>query len=99
MFVAVVDYLSEKYGIHHIKISPYNSQANSIVECKHFDIRKSLMKMCNNKHSKWVCMAPLIFWADQVTVHWPIGYSPYFMAHGVEAVLPHDMQKQHTSFP
>src|SRR5882724_1268400 len=49
------------------------------------------MKTCNNEHSKWVCMAPLIFWADQVTVHRPIGYSPYFMAHSVEAVLPLDI--------
>ena len=40
-FVAVAGYLSEKYGIHHIKISPYNSQANGIVECKHFDMSPS----------------------------------------------------------
>src|SRR5882724_3072403 len=45
------------------------------------------MKMCNNEHSKWVCMVPLIFWANRVTVHQLIGYSPYFMAHSVEAVL------------
>jgi len=31
-FVAVVGYLSDKYSIYHIKSSPYNSQANSIVE-------------------------------------------------------------------
>src|SRR5882724_2081114 len=31
-FVAAAGYLSEKYGIHHIKISLYNSQANGIVE-------------------------------------------------------------------
>src|SRR5882724_7237335 len=36
-------------------------------------------------------MAPLVFWADRVTVHRPIGYSPYFMAHGVEVVLPLDI--------
>ena len=90
-FVAAAGYLSEKYGIHHIKISPYNSQANGVVERKHFDICESLMKMCNNEHSKWVCMAPLVFWADQVTVHQPIGYSPYFMAHSVEVVLPLDI--------
>jgi len=87
-FVAAAGYLSEKYGIHHIKISPYNSQANGVVERKHFDIRESLMKTCNNEHSKWVCMVPLIFWADRITVHRLIGYSPYLIAHGVEAVLP-----------
>ena len=30
--------LLEKYGIHHIKISPYNSQANGVVECGHYNI-------------------------------------------------------------
>src|SRR5882724_2861850 len=75
-FVAAAVYLSEKYGIHHIKISPYNSQANSLVECKHFDIRKSLMKACDNDHSKWVSMAPLVFWADRVTIRQSTSYSP-----------------------
>jgi len=49
------------------------------------------MKMCNNEHFKWVNMAPLIFWADLVTVCLSIGYSPYFMAHGVEVVPPLDI--------
>src|SRR5882724_11696592 len=49
------------------------------------------MKMCNNEHLKWVHMAPLVFWADRITVHRPISYSPYFMAHGVEVVLPLDI--------
>jgi len=60
-FVAAAGYLSEKYGIHHIKISPYNSHANSTVECKHFNICESLMKTCNKKKSKWANMAPLVF--------------------------------------
>jgi len=61
-FVAAAAYLSEKYGIHHIKISPYNSQVNGLVEHKHFDVHESLMKACDNNHSKWVRMAPSIFW-------------------------------------
>ena len=36
-------------------------------------------------------MAPLVFWADRVTVHRSISYSPFFMAHGIEAVLPLDI--------
>src|SRR5882724_901001 len=35
----------------------------------------------------------LIFWADQVTVCLLIGYSTYFMAHGVEVVLPLDLSE------
>src|SRR5882724_6990915 len=49
------------------------------------------MKTSNNEHSKWVHMVPLIFWADRITVCRPISYSPYFMAHGVEVVLPLDI--------
>ena len=45
------------------------------------------MKTCNNRNLKWVSMAPLIFWANQVTICWSISYSPFFMAHGIEAVL------------
>jgi len=49
------------------------------------------MKSCNNEHTKWVGIAPLVFWADCVTIHQSIGYSPFFMAHGIEAVLPLDI--------
>ena len=58
--VAAAAYLSEKYSIHHIKVSPYiyNLQANGLVECKHFDVCESLMKACDNDHSKWVRWLP-----------------------------------------
>src|SRR5882724_11430389 len=49
------------------------------------------MKTCNNEHTKWVGMAPLVFWANHVTVRQSIGYSPFFMAHGIEVVLPLDI--------
>ena len=45
------------------------------------------MKTCNNEHTKWVGMALLVIWADHVTIHRSIGYSPFFMAHGIEVVL------------
>ena len=90
-FVAATGYLSKKYGIHHIKISPYNSQANGLMEQKHFDIRESIMKACNTDHTKWLLMAPAMFWADCVTICRSTSYSPFFIAHGVEAVLPLDI--------
>jgi len=64
---------------------------NGLVECKHFDVWESLMKACNNDHSKWVGVAPSVFWADCVTIRRLTGYSPFFMAHGVEVVLPFDI--------
>jgi hypothetical protein len=38
-FVEALNWLAEQYGIHHIRISPYNSQANGIVERRHLDVR------------------------------------------------------------
>src|SRR5882724_1308707 len=49
------------------------------------------MKTCKNEHLKWVGMAPLIFWANRVIICQSIGYSPFFVAHGIEAVLPLDI--------
>src|SRR5882724_1206950 len=42
-------------------------------------------------HSRWVGMAHSVFWFDHVTICQLTGYSPFFMAHGVEAVLPFDI--------
>ena len=61
------------------------------MERKHFDICESIMKVYNNDPSRWLQMSPLAFWADHVTVRRSTGYSPFFMAHGVEAVLPFDI--------
>ena len=36
-------------------------------------------------------MAPAVFWADHVTICQLTSYSPFFIAHGVEAVLPLDI--------
>jgi hypothetical protein len=41
------DSLVEKYGIHPIRISPYNSQANGIVEHRHLDVCEAIMKSCD----------------------------------------------------
>jgi hypothetical protein len=34
-YVAALDWLANKFGIHYIQISAYNSRANGIVECQH----------------------------------------------------------------
>ena len=42
-FIKALDWLAKKYHIHHIKISPYNSQAQGPIEQRHFDVQESLM--------------------------------------------------------
>jgi len=34
-YIAALEWLADKYGIHHIHISAYNSQVNGIVERQH----------------------------------------------------------------
>jgi len=90
-FVAALDTLADQYGIRHIHISAYNSRANGIVEQQHHTIRESLVKACEGNISKWPSLAPHTFWADRVTTRRATGHTPFFMAHGVEPILPFDI--------
>ena len=83
--------LLEKYGIHHIRISPYNSQANGVVECGHYNIREALVKLCKGDLSKWPLYVNAANYADRIAVCKATGYSPYYLLHGVHPLLPGDL--------
>ena len=42
-FVQALDVLANQYNIWHIHISLYNSQANSVVEWRHLDVREAII--------------------------------------------------------
>ena len=90
-YVMVLDWLVERYGIHHICILPYNSMANGAVECQHQMIHNSIFKACKGNDSHWPMVAPFIFWANHATVCKSTGYSPFYMVHGVEPTLPFNL--------
>jgi hypothetical protein len=90
-FVAALDWLASKYHIRHIRISAYNSKANGIVERSHRTIRDSLVKACQGDITQWPTIVPHIFWADRVTTRKSTGHTPFYMAHGVEPLLPFDI--------
>jgi len=90
-YIAALEWLADKYGIHHIRISVYNSQANGIVEHQHHTIRDSIFKACDSEDSCWPTVTPFTFWADRATVRKSTGYSPFYMVHGVEPILPFDL--------
>ncbi|KAJ2936233.1 hypothetical protein H1R20_g861, partial [Candolleomyces eurysporus] len=90
-YVAALDYLKMRYGVHNIRISPYNSQANGPVERRHYDVREALMKATQGNENDWPLVAASVFWAERVTVQRSTGYSPYYIAHGIEPILPFDL--------
>lgn len=92
-WVKAADQLRKQYGINHIRISGYNSQAQGIIERKHYDVRESLIKSCDGNQSIWPKAAHAIFWAERITIQKSTGYSPYYIAHGVQAIHPFDLEQ------
>jgi hypothetical protein len=90
-WVKAVQYLADKYKINHIRISPYNSQAQGPIERQHLTIRESIVKSCKGNLKKWPEMTPYAFWADRITTRKSTGHSPFYMAHGVEPIMPFDI--------
>jgi hypothetical protein len=90
-YIQAVEYLAQKFHIHHIKISPYNSRAQGPIERRHFDVREALVKAADGDESKWPDVAPSVFWAEIVTIQRSCGYCPFYLAHGVEPLLPFDL--------
>jgi hypothetical protein len=90
-WVKALDWLAKTYRIWHIRISPYNSQAQGIVERQHRTVRDSIVRMCGDNPKAWIKHAPYAFWADRVTVRRSTGRSPFYMAHGCEPILPFDI--------
>ena len=90
-FIEVLCILASRYNVHHIRISPYNSQANGVVEWRHYNVRKAIVKSCKGVESHWPHTIHSVFWAEQITILRSTGVSPYFMAHGVEPLFPFDL--------
>lgn len=90
-FIKALDYLAKTYGIRHIRISPYNSQAQGPIERRHYDVRESLIKTADSNEKQWHEGAHSMIWAERVTIQKSTGYSPYFMAHGIEPLFPFDL--------
>ena len=83
--------LVRRYGIPHVRISPYNSKANGVVERGHFIIRESIMKACQENPKQWPNHVRHAFFADKITINRSTGTSPFYLLHGVHPVLPFDL--------
>jgi hypothetical protein len=93
VFIAAIEYLVKRYHINHIHISAYNSRANGLVECPHFDVCQALVKAADGVESKWSPVAYLVFWAERITVRRRMGCSLYFAVTGAHPLLPIDISE------
>jgi hypothetical protein len=75
-------HLQDQYGISHVKILPYNSKANRVVERGHFIICEAIIKSCEGNINKW---------PDKVMICETTGISPFVAMHGIDPVLPFDL--------
>ena len=90
-FIMALSHLEKKYHVKHIQISGYNSHANSIVECLHFDVRQALFKVLDRADNKWSQVAQSVFWLECMTPCKPMGCFPYFAVTGTHLLLPFDI--------
>ena len=92
-WVAACTYLEDKYHLHHIRISGYNSRANGIVERPHFSVRDALFKATDGDGAHWHQAVHTVLWADRTSVRRRLGCSPYFAVTGSHPILPLDFKE------
>jgi transposase InsO family protein len=83
--------LMRDLGIPHVRISPYNSQANGVVERGHFTLREALVKSCEGRIQDWPLKLPQAVFADRITTSSVTGYSPHYLLYGEHPLLPFDI--------
>ena len=92
-FVQALDVLMSRYGICHIRISPYDSQVNGVVEWCHYDVQEAIIKSTLGGEIRWSVTAHSVFWAERITILKSTGLLLYFMVHGIEPLFPFDLSK------
>jgi transposase InsO family protein len=83
--------LLRRLKVPQVKISPYNSKANGVVERGHYVIREALVKSCKGDIDEWPSKVAMAFFADRIATSTVTGFSAYFLLHGVHPILPFDL--------
>lgn len=85
--------LMTRLSIPHVKISPYNSRANGVVERGRYILRESLVKACEGNLSRWPELLPVAVFSDKCTYRAATGRSPFFLLHACDPILPFDLSE------
>jgi hypothetical protein len=80
--------LTSKLGLRQENSSPYYPQANGQVEAVNKPLKTILQRTINYAKSNWHLMLYSALWAYRMFVNTSIGFSPFQLVYGLEAVLP-----------
>ncbi|MCO5604628.1 hypothetical protein L7F22_058798 [Adiantum nelumboides] len=88
----LVGELMEQLGISRRHSSPYYSQCNGLVEKVNGMICRIINKQANNRPKDWDRHLNAALWAYRTSFKTTLGYTPYQLMFGKEAILPIEVQ-------
>jgi len=75
-------------GVHRVRTSSYHASSNGMVERLHRSLHSGLSHYVNPNHKNWDEVVPYYLMSYRATPHTTMGYSPFYLLHGREMVLP-----------
>ena len=91
---AFLDQVLQEYlkilEISHLPTSSYTPRSNGSVERVHRELKSILTKLCNGDVKKWDYFLSQAEFILNIRINNSTGYSPFFLAHGLEARIPGD---------
>jgi hypothetical protein len=90
--LGVVEILTKRYKIRHIKISAYNPRANGTAEVGHKPFIRALRKLTKGTGRRWKDHLPALVWADRNTVKASTGMTPIQVLCGYDPILPIELE-------
>ena len=88
----LIESLVQRLRIHHAMSTPYYPQCNGLVEKTNGLLCGSLAKLVDAKKRKWDVHLPEVLWAYRTTHKLSLGFTPFQLVYGVEAILPIELE-------
>mgnify|MGYP000270547135 CR=1 FL=1 len=88
----VVESLTTFYAVVHKQSTPYYPQANGLVESTNKTLQNILRKIINENRTDWDTKLRNALWAYWAAYKMSIRSTPFWLAFGLEAVMPIEFQ-------
>ena len=88
----LVGELMEKLGIARRHSTPYYPQCNGLVKKVNGMIVRMITKQVHNKPKNWDRQLQFALWAYRTSFKTSLGYTPFHLVFGKEALLPIEVQ-------